>query len=77
LIATADRTREELYDLRRDPGETLSVAADHPAVVEKLRAIGFAMAARCASHPYRTLEVQSVAMSAEQKEALRQLGYVD
>lgn len=39
LIGNASRTRLELYDLRKDPGETRDLAAEHPDKVRELTRI--------------------------------------
>jgi len=77
LILSDVHQREELYDLAADPGETVNLAADRPEVLEQMRAAITAMQARCRAHPYSDIGVDEVEMDADQKEALRALGYVD
>lgn len=64
LIASSEM---ELYDVRRDPGEQTNVAADHPPVVQAMRA------------RIETLQAAAVPegqLAPEAAERLRALGYV-
>ncbi len=66
----------ELYDLERDPGETENVADRHPALVSELSA---ALAGWFESGPrWATGEALDLErLSAEEREMLRALGYLD
>jgi arylsulfatase A-like enzyme len=59
--------REELYDLREDPGETRDVAALHPEVAAKLRA---------ALDEWRPPSQPVEPLDPEVEESLRSLGYL-
>jgi arylsulfatase A-like enzyme len=63
--------RDELYDLRDDPGERINLAASRPAEVARLRA---ALQEELARHP--AAEGSAVPASREELDALRALGYI-
>jgi arylsulfatase A-like enzyme len=67
----ASPTRDELYDLRDDPGERINLAASRPAEVARLRA---ALQEELARHP--AAEGSAVPASREELDALRALGYI-
>lgn len=70
-VPKPDGGEDRLYDLRNDPGERTDVAADHPDVVARLRA---KLDAIGADEPEPKAER---ALSEEQRENLRALGYAD
>ena len=65
--------RRELYDLAADPGERRNLADAQP---ERARALSERIAAWRAGQPEDALE-QEAALSPEDRDALRALGYVD
>ncbi len=69
---------EQLYDLRRDPLETTSIAdSEDPAALEQFRNLVAQHAAECAARRDGRPEVTVPELSAEAKERLRALGYVE
>jgi arylsulfatase A-like enzyme len=63
--------REELYDVRSDPGETRNVAARNPAAVRRLEA---RLQAWLDAHPLKVADESKI--SEELRETLRSLGYL-
>ena len=64
----------ELFDLARDPGETVNLAESRPALTRSLLA---SLEARIAHARGRPSEVQEATLSSELLELLRGLGYVE
>ncbi|MFN2378571.1 MAG: sulfatase [Candidatus Binatia bacterium] len=76
LVVSAELDRRELYDVRRDPGEKTDVAASHPDLVRDLEeeiAAWKAEARRTASQFRKGGEA---ALTPEEAEHLRSLGYL-
>ncbi len=69
------RQREELYDLRNDPGERRNVAASHPGLVGELRKRVRAIR-RLNEELAREVDVGSLSLTKKQKDDLRALGYL-
>ena len=75
LIQREDAAPARLYDLESDPGETTDLAAEQPAVVERLAS---RLARWKAERPLRRDDEERLSpQSAAEREALRSLGYVD
>jgi hypothetical protein len=72
LIESSTGTNE-LFDLDRDPGETVNLAAQEPHLVDALSKQLQTIAAR---HPLLHADVPAARMRPETEEALRALGYI-
>jgi arylsulfatase A-like enzyme len=66
--------REELYDLQLDPGETVNIIGDRPALADYLRQRG--LLAIAANAALRSDEGREVELSPEDEKELRNLGYL-
>jgi arylsulfatase A-like enzyme len=70
-IARPEREEYRLFDLEKDPGETRDVAGEHPEKVAELAKL---------LDPFLKLDEQARkerTISDEEREHLRQLGYLD
>lgn len=74
LIQREGGAGPRLYDLERDPGETRNVAAEQPAVAERL---ADRLTRWKAARPLRRDDEAPSAERSAEREALRSLGYVD
>lgn len=78
LIHDTDTGSVLLYDLDRDPGERFDLSAQHPDVVERLRAAALETQEAAVRAGERFGERSGVLeLTDDQIEQLRQLGYVD
>jgi arylsulfatase A-like enzyme len=74
--ARGEQPRHELYDLDRDPGETLNLATERPLELRALRAQSAALLAAEAALRRRLGAGREAPIGAEQEEQLRALGYI-
>jgi arylsulfatase A-like enzyme len=77
LMVNRVRQRAALYDLRRDPREHEDVAASHPERVRRMRNELEALKAGAQRKADSYREPERLALPEEERESLRQLGYVE